>query len=141
MTTIAQIEETLLGAVANLGAFATVQSAGRKALPEIYAYPACFVYWAGDTDAGAVPRPVDVVEFRVVVQVINLATEGLAAQDAYALNDLVRAAIRGKTLGFASIGPFVCQSRQCTDYDDETGMIEYTHTYSTKLYNPVPTPG
>ena len=140
MPAIALIEQALLDRIAELGIFALVQSAGRKALPSIYGYPACFVHWDGDTDTGTFPRPVDVAAFKVVIQSVNLAAEEQAAADAYELSDLVREAIRGKTLGLNDIEPLVCQSRLCTDYDDTEGMIEYTHTYSTRVYNAVPQP-
>lgn len=136
---VTQMEDILIGVVAALGKFATVESAGRKALPEMYAYPAAFVYFDGDTDTGSVPRPVDEVDFKIVVQSQNLYNEELAAADAYSLNDQVRAVIRGKTLGMQNIEPWRCVSRRCTDYIDDEGIIEYTHVYRTRLYSPVPT--
>lgn len=136
--TAAQIEDKLIATVTALNIFATVLSAGRHVLPEVYAYPAAFVYWDGDSDTGSIPRPVDAVDFKIAVQVENLAGEKLAANDAYTVNDQVRNAIRGKTLGLTDIEPFVCLSRKCTDYHDSEGWIEYTHTYRTRLYNPVP---
>ena len=136
--TIVEIEDKLLEVIQDLSVFATLQSAGRKDIPEVYAYPACFVFFDGDQDSGSVPRPVDVITFSVAIQVQNLAAEQYAAHDAYTLNDLVRDAIRGKILGLTNIEPFTCASRQCTAYDDSEGVIEYTHTYRTRLYNPVP---
>ena len=138
MSTVAEIEDKLLQVLTALNCWAMVQSAGRKILPETIYYPACFVIWDGDDDTGSKPRPVDNVDFKVIVQTQNLASEDLAAADVYALNDLVRGEIRGKRLGIPDIEPFTCVSRRCTDYDDSDGMIEYTHIYRTRLYNLVP---
>lgn len=138
MPTVGEIENKLLEVLTALNCWAMIQSCGRKALPETISYPACFAVWDGDEDTGSKPRPVDYVDFKVIVQAQNLAGEDQAAVDVYALNDLVRAAIRGKVLGFAAIEPFTCVSRRISDYDDSEGMIEYTHIYRTRLYNPVP---
>lgn len=135
--TITTIEDTLLETLLALGIFSTVQSAGRKDIPPVYAYPACFVFFDGDQDTGSLPRPIDTVSFSVVIQIQNLSVESQAAKDAYVVNDLVRNAIRCKTLGLNSIEPFTCASRQCSGYDDSEGVIEYTHTYTTRLYLPV----
>lgn len=139
MPTITDIETTILGVLEALGCWAMLQSAGRQALPDTICYPACFVLWDGDEGAATTPRPIDQVSFKVIVQTQNMAGEALAALDAYALNDLVRDAIRGKTLGLANIDPFACVSRQNTDYDDSDGMIEYTHIYRAKQYQPIVT--
>jgi hypothetical protein len=139
MPGVGYIEDTLLQVLTALNCWAMIQSAGRKALPETIYYPACFVIWDGDEDSGSKPRPVDHVDFKVVIQTQNLAGEDLAATDAYTLNDLVRGEIRGKTLGIPDIEPFTCVSRRCTDYDDSDGMIEYTHIYRTRLYQPIVT--
>jgi len=139
MPAVAEIEDALIAEAEALGQFFTVQSSGRKAIPESYSYPACFIFWDNDSEVAGQSRAIDTVDFKVVVQTANLAGESLAAQDAYAINDALRDRIRGKTLGLASITPFVCLSRRCTDYDDEDGMIEYTHTYRTKVYQAVVT--
>ena len=137
MSTVAEIEDALLNLLTGLHGWAMIQSAGRKALPDPIYYPACFIIWDGDEDAATLPRPIDYVNFKVILLVQNFASENLAAIDIYTLNDLVRGAIRGKTLGFPDIEPFTCKSRSCTDYDDSDGMIEYTHIYRTRLYNPI----
>ena len=134
---IATVEDKLIETVNALGIFATLQSAGRMDIPPVYAYPACFVFFDGDTDTGNVARPVDEVSFSVVVQSQNLSFEQQAAHDIYSINDQVRGAIRSKVLGLADIEPFTCVSRQCTGYDDSDGVIEYTHIYRTRLYNQV----
>lgn len=135
--TVSDIENALLFAVKSLGFFALVQSAGRQTLPDTICYPACFVVWDGDEDSGVISRPIDYASFKIIVQAQNYGSESSAANDVYQLNDLVRAVIRGKRLGFVDIEPFVCVSRSCTGYDDSEGMIEYTHTYKTRLYQPV----
>jgi len=134
------VETKLLEVITALAVFAHVDTAGRKAIPEpgTYGYPACFVYWDGDDDTGTKPRPVDATDFAVIVQVQNYASEAEAAKDIYTLNDVVRAAIRGKSFGLAGIEPFDCLSRRLTDYAPEEGMIEYTHMYRTRMYQPVP---
>ncbi len=139
MTTVITIEDTLLDVITDLNCWTMVQSAGRKVLPETIYYPACFVFFDGDDAVATHPRPVDSIDFKIVIQVQNMAGENLAANDAYTLNDLVRSKIRGKTLGIPDIKPFTCVSRRCTDYDDSEGMIEYTHIYRTQLYQPVVT--
>lgn len=139
MSTITEIENTLLAVIADLDRWAMIQSAGRKVLPDPVYYPACFVIWDGDEDTGSTPRPIDHVDFKVIIQTQNLGSEDMAALDAYALNDLVRLQIRGKVLGIPDIEPFVCVSRKCTDYDDSEGMIEYTHIYRTRQYQPMVT--
>jgi hypothetical protein len=139
MSTVATIEDTILQALTNLNCWAMIQSAGRKTLPDSIYYPACFAIWDGDEDAESEPRPIDAVDFKVIIQVQNLAGEDQVATDIYALNDLVRTAIRGKTLGISGIEPFTCKYRRCTDYDDSDGMIEYTHLYRTRQYQPIVT--
>lgn len=134
--TITQIEEAILAAVTTLGLFATVESCGRREIPAAYAYPAAFVYFDGDEAVVDTPRPIDEAKFKVVIQTTNLGGEDQAARDTYSLNDAVRAALRGKTLDL-ELEPLACRSRICSDYDESTGMIEYTHTYHTRLYQPV----
>lgn len=135
--TITQIEEAILATVTALGLFATVQSCGRKEIPSVYVWPSCFVYFDGDEAVVDSPRPIDDAKFKVVVQATNLGGEDQAARDIYSLNDAVRLALRGKTLGL-ELEPLACESRTCSDYNDSEGMIEYTHTYRTRLYQPVP---
>lgn len=134
--TITQIEEAILTAVTGLGLFATVESCGRKEIPPAYAYPAAFVYFDSDEAVADTPRPVDDAKFKVVLQATNQAGEDQAARDTYSLNDEVRAALRGRSLGL-DMEPLVCESRICSDWDSNEGMIEYTHTYRTRLYQPV----
>lgn len=136
-TTITTVEAAMLTAVADLGLFATVESAGRHEIPDTYAYPAAFAYFDGDDEVTGSPRPIDNALFKVVLQAVNLAGEDQAAQTIYELNDVVRATLRGKTLGL-DMEPLACLSRKLTDYRDDEGMIEYTHTYRTRLYQPVP---
>lgn len=136
-TTITTIETAILTVVADLGLFATVDSAGRHEIPDTYTWPAAFVYFDGDDSVTESPRPVDEAQFKVVLQAVNLAGEDQAAQTIYDLNDAVRAALRGKTLGL-EMEPLACLSRKLSDYSDNEGMIEYTHTYRTRLYQPVP---
>jgi hypothetical protein len=135
---VATIEDKLIETIKALDLFSTLQSAGRQDLPPVYSYPACFVFFDGDKDTGSIPRPVDEVTFAVTIQLQNLSQEMVAARDIYTINDLVRNAIRGKLLGLDAVEPFTCISRQCTGYDDSEGVIEYTHTYRTRLYSPVP---
>jgi len=137
--TIAEIEDTLIETIRGLNLFATLQSAGREDIPAVYGYPACFVFFDGDKAVATVPRPVDELDFTVAIQVQNLSLEQGAARGAYAINDQIRAAIRGKSLGIPSLEPFTCVSRQCSGYDDADGVIEYTHIYRTRLYQPVVT--
>jgi hypothetical protein len=134
MPTITQIEEAIISTIDGLNLFATLQSAGRKELPEVYAYPACFVFFDGDKALQSLPRPIDELTFSVAIQVQNLSLEQEAARNAYGLNDLVRAVIRNKTLGLPDIEQFTCASRHCSSYDDSEGVLEYTHTYTTRLY-------
>jgi hypothetical protein len=138
MPTVGEAENRLLEVLTALNCWTMIQSCGRKALPETIYYPACFVMWDGDDDTGSKPRPVDATDFKVIIQCQNLAGEDQAAVDVYSLNDLVRAEIRGKTLGIPDIDTFTCVSRRCTDYDDADGMIEYTHIYRTRFYNQIP---
>jgi hypothetical protein len=135
--TIAEIEDAIIAAITRLGIFATLQSAGRQDIPEVYAYPAAFVFFDGDKDTGNVSRPIDDVLFTVTIQIQNMSQELAAARDAYTINDQVRGVIRFKTLDLADIAPFACVSRACTGYDDSEGVIEYTHSYQTRLYQPV----
>lgn len=135
--TITQIEEAILAAITALGLFATCESCGRREIPVVYAYPACFVYFDGDEAVADSPRPIDDAKFKVVIQTANQGGEDQAARDIYSLNDAVRLILRGKTLGL-ELGPLACESRTCSDYNDSEGMIEYTHTYRTRLYQPVP---
>lgn len=135
--TIAQIEDAILSVIASLGLFATTETAGRKEIPSTYVYPACFVYFDGDEAVTDTPRPIDSAKFKVVIQSTNQAGEDQAARDIYSLNDEVRTVLRGKTLGL-EMEPLACESRTCSDYDDAEGMIEYTHIYRTRLYQPVP---
>lgn len=132
--TIVEIEDALLDTIVAMGVFATVQSAGRKSIPDVYAYPACFVFFDGDKGTGNTARAVDEVSFSISIQLQNLSAESEAAKNIYLLNDAVRDAIRGKTLGLANIQPFSCESRICSGYDDSDGVIEYTHVYTTILY-------
>src|SRR4051794_27195318 len=112
--TITELENRMIEAVSGLGLFAQVSSAGRAAAPMTYGYPACFVFFAGDDDTGSNPRPVDLVEFKAVVQAQNLAGEAVASQDIYSLIDTVRGIFRGKTLTIQEITPFKCASRKLT---------------------------
>lgn len=137
MSTINEIEDRLLMTLEAMECWAMIQSVGRVALPPVICYPACFVFWDGDEAAAEFPRPIDTVDFKVIIQVQNYSSERIAASDCYTLNDRVRDAIRGKVLEYPDIEPFACLSRRCTDYDDSDGMIEYTHTYRTRLYQPV----
>lgn len=134
--TITTIEDAVLNTISELDLFATIQSCGRREVPAVYAWPACFIYFDGDEEVAAIPRPVDDARFKVVIQSTNLGGEDQAARDSYSLNDAVRAALRGKSLGL-DMEPLACESRICTDYQDDVGMIEYTHTYRTRLYQPV----
>lgn len=132
--TITTIEQAILDAITSLGVFATIESCGRSAIPDTYTWPAAFAYFDGDAETPDYAEAADTQVFQVVVQNINLAGEQLAALDAYVLIDLVRGAIRGKTLGLDEIEPFRCKSRRLTDYDDSDGMIEYTLTFETTWY-------
>lgn len=135
--TITQIENAILAVITALELFATVESCGRRVIPDVYVYPACFVYFDGDEAVVDAPRPIDDVKVKVVIQAANQGGEDQSARDIYSLNDAVRLIMRGKTLGM-ELEPFACESRICSDYNDAEGMIEYTHTYRTRLYQPVP---
>lgn len=132
--TITTIEQAIIDAVSALGIFATIESCGRNVIPDAYAYPAAFIYFDGDSETPDYAEAADKQQYQVIVQNINLSGEQQAAIDAYALIDLVRGAIRGKTLELDEIEPFRCPSRRLTDYDDSDGMIEYTLTFETTWY-------
>ncbi len=134
--TITDIENGLIGAIKGLNIFQVVASIGRKDRPQSLNYPAAFVFFAGDKDTGARPRPIYNTEFDVILLNKNLESSARAAKDIYELLDVVRDVVQGKTLGISNIEPFVCVSRELTNY--ENGVTEYTLRISTRLYLPVP---
>lgn len=136
MSTIAEIEDALMETIRALGVFRSVHSAGRKALPSLKDHPAAYVFFVSERDTGTKPRPVVELRYDVVVVVKNLGAEKSAAADAYSLTDAVRDAVQGKTLGFADIEPFACESRELVDY--ASGVIQYALRLKTRQYLPVP---
>lgn len=136
--TVAEIEDALLQEIRTLGAFATVASIGRSGADAAARLPAAYVYFDGDEELAMPGRPVDRAAFLVLVRVKHLRSEADAARDAYQLIDLVREAIRGKTLQLPGIGPFTCPGRRLTDYDESSGTIGYAVRFETDIYQPVP---
>lgn len=141
MPTIAEKEDKLIAVIAALEVGIFVDSIGRdKEAPagQIFDYPYASVFFAGDDEVTASPRPIDDESFGILVSAKNLGGEKDAAADAYAIIDAIRAAIRGKTLGFDGIEPFRVRGRQFQGYED--GVITYLITVSTRQLQPVPTP-
>ena len=141
MATIADIEDDIITAIKALELdgntpFRVVESVGRKKPPVTLNYPACFVYFAGDINTGGKPRPIYQTVFECLISVKNLAAEKAAADSVYTLIDAVRDAIEGKDLGNADIEPFMCMSRELSDYED--GVISYVVKFQTRHYLPVP---
>jgi hypothetical protein len=134
--TIAEIEDKLLETIKALGLFATLQSVGRQDIPEAYAYPACFVFFAEDGDTEDLKDYATVTAFEVVVQVQNLFSAAAVNRDAYALLDFIKDAISGSNLGFIDAGPFRCSKRQLTGYDDSEGVAEYLIRLEVTWYRP-----
>lgn len=142
MPTIAAIEDQLITTVRALPVGIYVDSVGRdKEAPAgtIFDYPYASVFFIGDREVVAVPRPIDDEFYGILVSAKNLGSEQEAAADAYLIIDAIRAALRGKTLGFAGIEPFRCLSREFQGYED--GVITYLITISTRQYQSIPTPG
>lgn len=143
MATIADIEDDIIATIAALKdedenkIFRLVESLGRKKPPVTLNYPACFVYFAGDTNTGSKPRPVYWTEYECLVSVKNLSSEKTAANSIYSLIDAVRDAIEGSQLKNNDIEPFVCMSRELVDYAD--GVISYVVKFRTRHYLDVPT--
>ncbi|HOF58880.1 MAG: hypothetical protein QM235_00615 [Pseudomonadota bacterium] len=143
MATIADIEDDIIATIAALKdedenkIFRLVESLGRKKPPVTLNYPACFVYFAGDTNTGSKPRPVYWTEYECLVSVKNLSSEKTAANSIYSLIDTVRDAIEGSQLKNNDIEPFVCMSRELVDYAD--GVISYVVKFRTRHYLDVPT--
>ncbi|HOE18765.1 MAG TPA: hypothetical protein PK344_15265 [Syntrophorhabdaceae bacterium] len=144
MATIADIEDDIITAIAALKdddddnkLFRIVESLGRKRPPVAINYPACFVYFAGDTNTGSRPRPIYQTDYECLVSVKNLSSEKDAADGVYALIDAVRDAIEGKQLDNDDIEPFMCVSRELSDYAD--GVISYVIKFRTRHYLAVPT--
>lgn len=143
MATIADIEDDIITTIAALKdndevkLFRIIDSLGRKKPPVTLNYPACFVYFAGDTNTGSKPRPVYTTDFECLISVKNLTSEAQAASDIYTLIDAVRDAIEGKQLGNDDIEPFMCMARELVDYAD--GIISYVVKFRTRHYLDVPT--
>jgi len=143
MATIVDIEDDIIATIAALKdedenkIFRLVESLGRKKPPVTLNYPACFVYFAGDTNTGSKPRPVYWTEYECLVSVKNLSSEKTAANSIYSLIDTVRDAIEGSQLKNNDIEPFVCMSRELVDYAD--GVISYVVKFRTRHYLDVPT--
>jgi len=143
MASIADIEDDIIATIAALKdedenkIFRLVESLGRKKPPVTLNYPACFVYFAGDTNTGSKPRPVYWTEYECLVSVKNLSSEKTAANSIYSLIDTVRDAIEGSQLKNNDIEPFVCMSRELVDYAD--GVISYVVKFRTRHYLDVPT--
>lgn len=143
MASIADIEDDIITTIAALededdnNLFRLVESLGRKKPPVTLNYPACFVYFAGDTNTGSKPRPVYWTEYECLISVKNIASEKTAADSIYALIDVVRDAIEGSQLDNDDIEPFMCMSRELVDYAD--GVISYVVKFRTRHYLDVPT--
>lgn len=136
MSTIAEIEDGIIQAVAALEIFKGVWSVGRKEVPASMTHPAAYVYFVSERDTGTKPRPVVELVYDVVVAVKNLRSEKDAARDAYSIMDSVRDALLGKTLGLSDIEPLTCVSREIAGY--ESGVIEYAVRFRTRQYLPIP---
>jgi len=137
MSTIKDIEDSIITTIRALDMFKVVDSLGRKKPPVTLNYPACFVYFAGDTNTSSKPRPVYWTDFECLVSTKNLSSEAVAANDVYTLIDRVRDEIEGSQLGIDDIEPFICMSREIVNYDD--GVISYVVKFRTRHYLDVPT--
>lgn len=135
MSTIADIEDTLIGVMRDLNLFRMVDSLGRKGMPVTRNYPAAFVYFVRERSDTSVPRPVMEKTFEVLIQQKNLQSESQAASDAYSILESVRDAVNGKQLGHTDIGTFTCVSTELTDYAD--GVISYVLQFVIHHYLPV----
>lgn len=141
MPEISEVEDKLIETVDALPLGIYVDSIGRdKTAPSgrIFDYPYASVFFNGDSEVASQPRPIDEEFYGILVSAKNLAGEQEAAADAYVIINAIRAAIRGKTLGFAGIEPFRVRSREFQGYED--GVITYLVTVSTRQYQPIPTP-
>lgn len=139
MSTIAELEDTLIGVIQDLDLFHRVDSLGRKGLPAALSYPAAFVYFVRERSDTAVPRPVVEKVFEVLVQQKNLQAESQAAAGVYGLVESVRDAVNGKRLGHTDIGPFTCSAIDMTDYAD--GVISYALQFTVQQYLPAQVEG
>lgn len=129
------IEDALIEAIKNTGAFRAVISVGREALPTTLAYPTAFVYFDGETRRQTRPRPVEDTAFKIFITVKNIS-QAKANKDAYSLMNAVTAAIEGKTLDVPDIEEFERTDRKITEYEDNE--ITYEMTIKTVRYCAVP---
>lgn len=141
MPEINEVEDRLIETVRALPLGLYVDSIGRDLRPpdgQIFDYPYASIFFNGDQEVASQPRPIDDEFYGILVSAKNLGSEQEAAADAYAIINAIRAAIRGKILGFAGIEPFRVRSREFQGYED--GIITYLITVSTRQYQPIPTP-
>jgi len=135
-STIADIEDALLEAIEDLDEFKIVDSLGRKSMPAVLNYPACYVYFEADENTGNRPRPVYRMRFVALVINKNLQSEKQSARDTYGLVEAVEQAINGKQLSIEDIEPITCTKREFQNF--ENGIITYALTFETRHYLDVP---
>lgn len=141
MPEINEIEDRLITTVRALPLGIYVDSIGRDLEPpagQIFDYPYASLFFDGDQEVAAGPRPIDDEFYGCLVSCKNLGGEQAAAADAYVIINAIRTAIRGKTLGFEGIEPFRVRGRKFQGYED--GVITYLITISTRQYQTIPTP-
>lgn len=137
MSTISEIEDTLITTITNLELFRIVISLGREEEPVALDYPSAFVFFAGDKNTESQPRPIFAIQYAVLIKVKNLQSEAKAAKDTYGILDSVRDAINGKALGITDIEKFICMIREFESY--KNGVITYRLQFQARHYLAVPT--
>ncbi|MCK5235700.1 MAG: hypothetical protein KAR06_01845 [Deltaproteobacteria bacterium] len=137
MSSLATIEEKVLGAVNGLGKFKKVSSAGRKEISKAKSYPASSVFFVRALPVGKKPRPSEELLFNVVVINKNVKSEKDAARDTYTLLEDVRDVILGKRFSLTDIEGFDLKGIKLVGYI--SGVITYVLEFTTVRYLPVPT--
>lgn len=131
-----RLEEAIIAALRDTGAFKHVGSMGRGSPPTPLVYPAAFAYFHGDTIVQERPRPVSGANFDVMIFNRNVAGETAAARDTYQLLAVARTAIEGTRFNIEGISHLSCQARSLVGW--RKGVISYLLRFTTKLYYPVP---
>jgi hypothetical protein len=130
--TTTETEDALIKAMNDLGVFSYVASVGRDKPPAVLNYPACMVFFTGDSDTGNTPRPVRRLNFTTAILAKNLTGEKAAADAGYALIDSVRDAVHGKYLGLVNTSKWACSSRRFMDFT--AGVVTYIVEFNVDVY-------
>lgn len=133
--TTGETEDALIQAMNDLGVFPYVASVGRDKPPATLNFPACMVFFTGDSDTGNAPRPVRRLNFTVAILAKNLSSEKAAADEGYALIDSVRDAVHGNDLGLVNTSHWTCSKRRFMGYT--AGIVTYVVEFYVDVYLPV----